>query len=225
MNKIDNNTFLKYLIIIACVWAILAFLMPIISFDLSELYIDQGIENPKELYFKHESSFCFSNLHIYNNQDSAHPYEYHRLSLFYGLHTITSGENPELFLISHDYYINDIQDWSLLSFSNIRMIALCFGLIFSALFLFLVYKILSNLKNLNSRYLLYSGCILLIMLLGSLFIIYITWDMSDNLNLGYSNYLHFDYGFYLIIASIVLFFTASIIDKYFNKFLKENSDN
>jgi len=91
-------------------------------------------------------------------------------------------------------------------------------LIASLFYFFYKGTIQINLKKTNNF--LYVGLILLFLFIFEFFAVYTMISSFDFMNLGFTNYIRFEYGFYLGIISCVLFLLAYFLQDYLLDFPK-----
>lgn len=220
MQEKKQKILLHLIILTAIAMSIASSFTPIIKFDYSDVLEEYGYETSDQFWVLERFLF-FSKISVYDLRDTIDEKgrEYYKYS-FAGITIFTSGQKGDWIVLT-DY---NVDHEILISRSLGSMIELVLTPTFLILFIYFLYKIVNN--NCSSIYrknifLLYLCLFLLLILIATIFGFYSSVVYSDSQNLGFTSFIHFGYGFYLICASIILFFIAYIIQFYFFKISKE----
>ena len=211
MQNKNKKILLNLVFISAIALGITSLFVPTTRIDYSDLYEDSGYTNI-ERYAVLESSPILTRYVEYDFSKSNAPSENHRYSIL----TIFHFESGEPVKIKASVYLNDtdyvIESYGLIDMFS--MIYVVFEIVLTAILFLLLYRGFKNMYQKN-RYFLYLGLVSLVIFVLTIIAIYYTENLADINNLGYTNYLTFQYGFYLGIVAIILFFTAHILQNYF----------
>lgn len=220
MKEKDKKILLNMIVLVAISLGFISLFAPTISNDYSDLLKKLGTENP-EKYTKHEITPILIHSIAYDFSNPDNPSEYHIYNFFQFLkfETGTPREtdyahetNPDL------YYINQASN-----FSNIFvMFYIIASITFPLLLIYFIYKGIKNIYN-KTRYFLYVGSIILISVVIFMVGMYYSINSLDIYNLGYIDITTIEYGFYLGIVTIVLFFLAYILQNYYLEYPKEKT--
>ena len=207
---IDKNNILSYLILIALASSIASLFAPTTSLsmlDVNEYYEIDDFTH----YWEATGSFFYRTVTGYEIRNSDNP-----TVLYNKLHVLifefTGGEHPEQFTSTlTDYYS---EENSIISLTFHNLVYLVFFSIATIFFVFYYYKTYQNINYKKSKYSLYCGTILLIALIFNIASTYYYNNFVDRQNRGFIYFTKFEYGFYLMIASIVLFFITYFLQTH-----------
>lgn len=221
MQEKNKETVLKIIILTAIILTAISFFAPMASIDYSDVLDDlekQGY-NPPRTYVKKEVSLVLWKHSIYDFSDPNSPSEHHSYRLFNLIEFET--EKP----INIDSTLINPKDLDLLNekgdiFFSTNIASLIYVALFPiglAIFIYLIYKGFKNIGIKKTKYFLYLS--ILTPIISILFIAanYFYIDTIDFYNLNYINYMIIEYGFYIGMAGIILFFIAYILQQYFIK--------
>jgi len=214
MQEKNKKTILNIIILMAISFAFISLFAPINCIDYSDVLEQNGYENP-DLYWKIEQSIFLKDFSEYDYRYPDSPQEFHRYTIFHFLKFETGISTGEFTSIS-DYDVSSENNKNLqLSNSLINMAGILISFFFFVLFIYFSYKIIKNLENKPGRYILYNAVLFIIIFVSVIISgIYINY-LKDVNNLGYMDAWYFGYGFYLMIGSIVLFFMAYFLTRYY----------
>lgn len=218
---INKKTLLKIVILTAIILSIISLFVPMIIMDYSDVLDDlqkQGYDVPKR-YSKLETSILLwiHSVYNYNNPDSPPVHQSYRL---FNLIEFEKGKpidiESALININDQDILNKRGDF-LFSTNIASLIYIAIFPIGLAIFIYLIYKGFKNIGIKKTKYFLYLGIlpsvIFILFLVGN----YLYLSIVDFNDLGYTKYITLGYGFYTVIASIILFFIAYILQQYFIK--------
>jgi len=221
MQEKNKKLLLNLVILFAIAFFIAIFFAPITSINYSDVLEKNGYENPN-LYWKYEKGFFLRCYSIYN-KDKNNPSEYYRysdeLDLFsfeFGDKTLSDSFNE--FSFYRSYRSNRDNHLSIFMYGISGILFLIFGIVF---FSYLCYNGIKSINIKKSNYFLYLGTLYLFAFIFYCILSYYFYDFMDVKNLGYADVFTFEYGFYINIASIILFFIAFFIQQYFLVFPDE----
>jgi hypothetical protein len=205
---INKKTVLNYILIAAFALMISSFFVPIASFSTLDYSKGIGNENP-EVYWEEENNWIYSHLNAYSyeNDEKVNFYSKTRILILY----FYSGDYSDYLSNVDDYTRRDYS----LSRAVLELITIMFGLLSIVLLSYFSLKSFKNVGVGKSKYHLNVGIMVLGILILFLFNIYYIYYFTDTKNVGYINFVRLNYGFYLLIASAVLFFIAYFIESYF----------
>ena len=215
--NIDKKFILNIMVITAIASTILACILPYFSFNLLDVY--KNYEDTPRYPWEIECSLLTKELRVYDNTGNNKElvYESYQICIIYNFET---GELP-----------TDLKETKEDSSGNYFFPSMIFFLIVIVpvyiLINFFAYFSIKSFKdcgNKKTKYFLYAGITLLIIVLLNLAQVYNSYSSLDVDNLGYVNSIKFEYGFYLLIMSIILFFTAYFTQDYLVDFGKESEN-
>jgi len=219
--KNEHKEILLNLIVLAAVAiAIVSLFVPIIGVDYSDIEKNMGIEDFS--YVKTYYGPLTAHIIVSDSLESDDAHEYHTY-WFFGFFKFETG-TPIEYESAHlknpyDFYITASNNYLYLLFVSFFM-----GMsIYPFLFIYFSYRGIQNIDIKKTKYFLYLGIVNLISLISFLIGGYFLVNSFDVNNVGYVNFITFQYGFYLVITSVILFFLSYIMQNYFIDYSEKKS--
>ncbi len=220
MQEKNKKLLLNLIILFSIAFFIAILFVPITSVNYSDVLEKNGYENPN-LYWKYEQALLLRKYSVYNKDDN--PSEYHRYSDELNLFSFEIGDKTlsdsfTEFSFYRSYFSNRDNPFSMFLSGILSILFVVFGIAFFSYFCYNGFKSI-NVKK--SNYFLYLGILYIVAFTFYCIISYYFYDFMDVKNLGYTDVFTFEYGFYINIAIIILFFIAFFIQQYFLVFPDE----
>jgi hypothetical protein len=209
MNDKNKKFILKLIVIFAIVIATTSLFLPFTSFDLRDYYKENGINY--DAYWKYDMSYVIYHFSTYDNTIEAAS-NYDKYVILTAIPISETGQFSDKF---QSMWANENIPNS--SITATRISSTTILILFLFLFSFLSYQSFKYCILKKTRYLFYSGVIILIGVVCLISYAIITMNIIDSNNFGYNNYRTYGPGFYLMIVSIILFFIAHLMQTYFLK--------
>jgi len=216
--KEENKKILLNLFVLAGFsLSIVSLFMPVTCFDFSDVYKNTGLE-PLEVNYKRENYILLS---LLVSHDSEYDYRisekspvYERYSFAFNIN-FEKGEPTGVFY-KYEYYDHASENENILSHGSAErsFLTIVCRILFLVLFFYFILKGFKKIQNKSNRYLLYAGFIFMLGTIIMLILIYDSFRVADNLKLGYVDVLTFGYGFYLVVASVALFFISYLFQNH-----------
>jgi hypothetical protein len=206
--NIDKKFIFNLTVLAAIASTFVACVVPIYSFYILDVYNDHDIAFPYSPW-RVDNSYLVYRFTIYDkaNIDFKNP-TYDSYAICHFLRYETGERSDEL-----RYFNEKITEEP---FSYILNNSIVFILRFALLllFVFICYKIIRDKRINNAKYYLFAGLTTLIILISFIIGVFNFYISIDEPGLGYTNYIKFEYGFYLAVLSTILFFIAYFIQVY-----------
>lgn len=224
--KVEFKKILLNLVaVIAVSLSIACLFSPLTSFDFSDVYENTGYP-PLEVNCKKESyiflSPLISHYKEYDYRINENLPVYEKYNLMFNIE-LEKGEPTGEFLF-YKYYenINENENIFALGSPARNFCTLLIRISSIILFSYFVYKGFKKIEYKKNIYFLYASFVVIFGIIVKLALVYNSFDTADStnsMNLNYTNFLTLGYGFYLAFFSIIMFFTAFIIQNYFSKLI------
>ena len=212
--KSETKLFIfKIIIFLAIAFIIVSCFTPLVSWDQS-LFRGGDKENYDYYYKIDYAPILTEHYTVYSVKDPNVSSVYHMYSLLY-FFSFDSGDDElkNCFNKVTDYTVKPV---GILSVTVSKMVYLIFLFIWLFLLIFYFNKGMKDIGDNKSRDLLYISLINLLFLTLYLLIIFFMYFSRGKWYFG----MRLEYGFYLFVLGIVLFFSAFILQKYFIDFSK-----
>ncbi len=222
MKNKDKKFVLNLFALIAVALTIASIFTPLYSSDTFDYYKDMGYEY-EDISFRWivESSILFSRWNIAIGNMTGVKY------FIFGIFPYETEEFKEmniegLQLASYELISEDVEPRSNMV---VIVISLLISILLLASFFYFCYKGIKSCVRKKTRYLLYAGFISFFITFGSFFVFYFSLNLIESKNdwLQFTDYFKFEYGFYYMIVSIILFFIAFVLQNYFIDFSEDKS--
>lgn len=214
MQEKDKKLLLKLIVIFAFIFGFLSLFIPSFCVDYSDYYEKIGITNP-ETYSILESAPFYWHYVRYDFRNPENPLEEHTYN-FFNIFKFQTGKTVDIetsFTYTEDLYL----DKSSNIFITISSIYMASQAIIAALFIYVFYKGIKNIETKN-RYFLYMVILIIISIIFYTIGVYYHESVKDINNLGYTSFITIQYGFYLGLISLILFFFAYILQNHYPKY-------
>ncbi len=220
MKEKDKKILLNVIVLVAVILGFISFFAPTISADYSDLLKELGTENPeKYIKSKHAPLLHHHITYDFSNPDDPSEYHIYTFFQFFKFETGTYREINSAHKLNPDlYYINQASNFLNVFF----MLYILMLIILPILLIYFIYKGIKNIYN-KTRYFLYLFILTLTTCVIFMIGMYYSINSQDINNLGYTDIITIEYGFYLSIATIVLFFLAHILQNYYLEYPKEKT--
>ena len=201
------------IIFITIAFAVVSLIIPHYFFNSSDLY------DNREYYWKNEISPLLDHTIADDSKidnDLAYPL-YESYSFPGGIVIYMEGAPP---------FNQAFDDYSSGGFplptsaAQYRFVNLVGTMTLLVLFIYFSYGVVKEYRNKKTRYFLYIGILVLIWFFCDFFIAHIVYSGLEVYNSGLTNFVKFEYGFYLMIVVSVLFFIAYFMQDYLLDFPK-----
>ncbi len=224
MKNKDKKTILNLVALAAVAFSVATLFTPVASWNLLDIYKDAGVDNPCEFglsYWSTEVSTLF--IRLKHTDDNITVYNH----LFFAFIPIASEGWEQRYIgeskVTNYEFSIDPQVPS--SRATTVMSTIVFGVVLLVLLLYTTLKGFKYCEVKKTKWFFYSGFITISMGIGLLITVFFDINYFDNWPHGnYTDYIRLEYGFFYIVISSVLFFTAYIIQNYFIDFSKDKPE-